>query len=79
MTKATAPDAKRDRIVSKTDVMAAFGGISKATLYRWIAEGRFPRQVKIGPSRMGFFQSDIDAHMAKLRADRDAGRKVEAA
>lgn len=71
-----APAITRDRIVGMSEVLPMFGNVSRSTLYRWIKEGRFPRQVKMGPQRMGFIQSELDAFVAKLRAER---RETEAA
>ena len=72
MRKANTPVANGDRFVTKAEVLAMFGNISQSTLYRWIKERRFPRQVRMGPNRMGFLQSELDAHMAQLTGKRDA-------
>jgi prophage regulatory protein len=77
-----APAVTRDRIVGMSDVLPMFGSVSRSTLYRWIKEGRFPRQVKMGPQRIGFIQSELDDFVEKLRAERllrDARRETEAA
>ena len=88
MKKANTPaaPASRDRFVTKEEVMAMFGNISKGTLYRWIADGQFPRPIRMGPAgttkRIGFLQSHLDAHMANLERQahleqqRDAHRDV---
>lgn len=34
--------------------------IPQSTLYRWIAEGNFPRPIKIGERRTAFRVSDIE-------------------
>jgi prophage regulatory protein len=49
-------------------------GLSRATLYRMMAAGTFPRQVKLGARGMGWRTSDIDrwiADPAAWRADND--------
>lgn len=47
-------------------------GISTATLYRWIGEGRFPRPVKIGPSCVRWPEAEIEAWTSERIAERDA-------
>jgi prophage regulatory protein len=50
---------------------------SKATLWREIKAGRFPKPVDIAPRRRAFFEDEIDAWLANRVAERDA--KSEAA
>ena len=40
--------------------------VSKSTLYLWIAEGTFPKQVKLGKRASAWLASDIQAHLDKL-------------
>lgn len=47
-------------LLSPNSVIARLD-IPSTTLYRWIAEGRFPKPVKIGPRRTAFRVSDIEA------------------
>ncbi len=46
-------------------------GVSIPTLYRWHKAGNFPKPIRLGPARVGFIASDVDAWIA--------GRKAEAA
>lgn len=39
---------------------------SRASLYRWMAQGSFPAAVKIGPKRIAWRASDIEAWAAGL-------------
>jgi len=39
---------------------------SRASLYRWISQGSFPSAVKIGPKRVAWRASDIEAWAAGL-------------
>lgn len=39
--------------------------ISRATAYRWIKSGDLPRPIKLGPSRIVFLRSELDAHLAE--------------
>jgi prophage regulatory protein len=41
-------------------------GISRATLYRYTNEGRFPAPVKIGPRRIVWRASDLNSWFAQL-------------
>ena len=44
--------------------------IPQSTLYRWIAAGKFPRPIKIGPRRTAFKVLDIEEWLEKKsRAD----------
>ena len=42
----------------RPSVLARYG-ISTATLYRWMAEGLFPKSVKLGPNTNGWRESDL--------------------
>jgi prophage regulatory protein len=49
-------------------------GLSRSTLYRRIAEGRFPSPVSLGGRSVGWLNTDIDAWIAeqmRLRDDDD--------
>lgn len=35
-------------------------GYSKASIYRLMAEGNFPKQIKLGARAIGWIESDID-------------------
>lgn len=39
--------------------------IPQSTLYRWIAQGDFPKPIKIGPRRTAFKLSDIQEWLEK--------------
>ena len=36
-------------------------GLSRSTIYAWIAAGRFPRQVALGAGSVGWREAEIDA------------------
>jgi predicted DNA-binding transcriptional regulator AlpA len=48
--------------------------ISNSTLHAWIAAGKFPKQVRIGPRAVRFLASDLAAYEAAILAARDAER-----
>ncbi len=41
-------------------------GLSRSTIYAWIAEGRFPRQVSLGTGSVGWREAEIDAWIEGL-------------
>jgi prophage regulatory protein len=43
-------------------------GISRSTLYKYVKDGHFPRQRKLGPRRVGWLASDVRSWMAGLEA-----------
>ena len=52
-----------DRIVRMKTVLARTG-LSRSTIYRKIAEGTFPTQIKISVNGTGWHESDIDLWIA---------------
>ena len=36
-------------------------GLGRSTIYRWMAEGKFPRPVQLGGYAVAWAQEDIDA------------------
>ncbi len=55
-----------DRLLRLREV-AERVGMSKATIYRKIALGEFPRPVSVGGSSVRWRESEIDGWMAELR------------
>jgi prophage regulatory protein len=45
---------------------------SRATIYRLIAAGKFPRPVKVSPGRNGWPDYEIDQYQEQRIAERDA-------
>jgi prophage regulatory protein len=67
-----------DRIIRLRTVLARTG-LSRSTIYRKIAEGTFPAQIKISANGAGWHESDIDRWVANPLAwrpveDVDDGR-----
>lgn len=56
-------DAPQEQLLHKPEVLARMG-YSHATLYARIADGLFPRQIKIGPRRSAWPASEVDAMIA---------------
>ena len=55
-----------DRLLPLKEVLYVMG-ISRSSLYNYIANGSAPRQVKIGPRRIGFRASDIRQWLAERK------------
>ncbi|MCC6000502.1 MAG: AlpA family transcriptional regulator [Pararhodobacter sp.] len=52
-----------ERILRRPDVEALVG-LSRSTLYAWMARGEFPQPVALGARLVGWRESDIDAWLA---------------
>lgn len=62
---------KPENLLTFAEVMHRRGVNSRTSVYRDIEEGRLPQPVKVG--RRSFFpESEVDAHIAALIAERDA-------
>ena len=64
-----------DRIVRLNTVLARTG-LSRSTIYRKIAEGTFPAQLRISVNGAGWRESDIDRWIAdpvRWRPEEEAG------
>jgi len=62
-----------ERIIRLNTVLARTG-LSRATIYRKIAEGTFPRNVKISIHGTGWHESEVNrwiANPARYRAEND--------
>lgn len=77
MTTTVTTATPRDRVLTKNDVLAMFAGIANSTLYGWVKQKRFPAPIKIGLNRVGWLQSEIDAHIARLKIERDTQRAAQ--
>jgi prophage regulatory protein len=45
-------------------------GIGRATIYRGVKEGWFPKQVKLTDRGVGWIESEVDAFIEKKAAER---------
>ena len=58
------------RILRRPHVLDRIGA-SRATLYRWMEAGRFPRPVRLGPQAVGWREDEVDEWIeSRERADR---------
>ena len=60
-----------DRIIRLRTVLSRTG-LSRSTIYRKIAEGTFPPQIKISVNGSGWHESDINRWIAPSHGDRSA-------
>jgi prophage regulatory protein len=51
-------DVQTYRVLRRPEVLE-LTGLSAATVYRWIAEGRFPPPVRLGPNSVGWRWSEL--------------------
>jgi predicted DNA-binding transcriptional regulator AlpA len=51
-TKESAMHSVRSALIPAEEVRARFGGISDATLHRWVKSGIIPRGIKVGRRRL---------------------------
>ena len=49
------------RFLKRDEVRQRAGNIVDSTLYHWMSQGIFPRPVKLGPQRVGWRESDVEA------------------
>ena len=38
-------------------------GISRSTIYRWMATGEFPKQISLGANMVAWLETEVDAWM----------------
>jgi prophage regulatory protein len=55
-----------DRVLRIPEVIDLVG-LSVSTIYAMIADGRFPRPIKLGKRAVGWKESTIDAWLASCR------------
>lgn len=70
MESSNAASFKGDSILRLPEVEKRCG-LRSTTIYRRAADGTFPKPVRLGPRSSGWLESEIDAHLAKLVAERD--------
>ena len=59
---------KREHIVPLSPQALALLKVSPATIYRWIKEGSFPKQIHLGANMVRWKASDIESWMAEREA-----------
>ena len=61
------PAALIDDEIWNVRTITAKTGISRSTLYKYVKDGHFPRQRKLGPRRVGWLASEVRSWMIALR------------
>lgn len=61
----------KQRIISVGDLAERGINYSRSQIYRKIRDRSFPRPVRLGGNRIGFIESEIDAWIEALIAERD--------
>jgi len=60
------------RIIRLKEVMDSTG-LGRSTIYKYIGEGTFPRQVSLGDRCMGFIESEVQDWILARIEERDQG------
>ncbi|MDR8394894.1 AlpA family phage regulatory protein [Paraburkholderia sp. USG1] len=50
-------------------------GLGASTVYRYLAEGKFPRPVELGGGRVAWLESEVDAWIASRAEAARLGRE----
>lgn len=56
-----------NRVIGLDEVMSRTG-LSRSTIYAWMNAGLFPQRRKLGPRRVGWLESDIEAWIMQREA-----------
>lgn len=75
--RATEPGADPPIRFLRLAEVQARTGLSRATIYVWMAEGRFPRAIQLGPRSVGWIEAEIDEWMReRIAKSRGEGEPV---
>ena len=53
------PGLKRSRLMRLPEVVQ-LTGVSRSTIYRWMENGEFPRQISLGANTVAWLESDVE-------------------
>lgn len=67
------PPVKCERLLSETQVRERVP-ISRISLWRWESQGAFPKRVKLGDTRVGWSESEINEWIEARKAARNKTR-----
>lgn len=63
-----APTREADlKLLNKKQVCATLG-VSPVTLWRWVCAGHFPKPIQLGPRRVAWRSSAVEAFVTKTEA-----------
>jgi predicted DNA-binding transcriptional regulator AlpA len=57
-------------LIDVNELARMFGGVSKATIWRGVRNGLFPKPVKFGPFLCRWSRREAQAHLNKLMEER---------
>ena len=61
--------------ILRRPAVSARTGLARSTVYKLIAEGRFPTPIRLGPRSVGWLEHEIDAWIqTRIAVSRGAGR-----
>lgn len=63
-------ESSRPRIFNVNELRTEIG-LSQRTIWHMVSTGSFPRPIRIGPRRVGWLASEIDAWVAERIRERD--------
>ena len=58
---------RNDQLLTVPEVLAALGGVSRRTFYRWRELGHAPRCIKLPNGELRIWRSDLMAWLESLR------------
>jgi len=64
-------DHRKSEQVVRPKAARAKLGVSNATLYRWVKEGRLPKPIRVGPAVSGWPERELDDYLRRRIAERD--------
>ena len=59
---------RRSRFMRLTEVVQ-LTGVSRSTIYRWMATGEFPKQVSLGSNTVAWLEAEIEDWIQQKRMD----------
>jgi predicted DNA-binding transcriptional regulator AlpA len=59
-------------LIGVTELARILGGVSKATVWRGVKDGRFPKPIKLGRYICRWSRTELEAHLLKLMQERTA-------
>jgi predicted DNA-binding transcriptional regulator AlpA len=57
-------------LIDVNELARVFGGVSKATIWRGVKEGRFPKPIKIGRFICRWSRTESQAYLERLMQER---------
>jgi len=71
-TKARLGDRPMSKTICRLPDVKAQTGLSRSTIYAMMADGRFPKPIKLGERAVGWAEAEITAWVQARIAQRDA-------